>query len=442
MRVAAYCRVSTDQEEQLLSYENQVTYYTNYIKQREDYEFAGVYADEGISGTSTRKREEFQRMIADCNDGKIDLIITKSISRFARNTKDCLEFCRQLKSNGTGIYFEKENINTLESQGEVLLTILSSLAQEESRTISENSKWGIQRRMEQGFVIVNTNKFTGYDRDKNGNLVINKKQAKVVERIYKEYMEGRTVDYIARRLEKDEVKNWEDRVYWAPSTVQKILCNEKYKGDALLQKTFTVDYLNKKRVKNEGQEKQYYVHDSHPAIIDKEMWECVQLEMARRKEYLKEHGLNSYAHKPDENPFAGKIICGVCNQAYGRKTWRSTMPRRVWQCGLRYRRKGVIGCDNRHVDDEVFEAQFINSFNELLDNKESLKIKWEKQAGDEDLLKRFRAKQFLEFFETAEVMIEFDAEIMFKTLDHITVFPSGKIEYIFFDGTVVEWKKE
>lgn len=247
MRVAAYCRVSTDQEEQLLSYENQVTYYTKYIKQCEDYEFAGVYADEGISGTSTRKREEFQRMIADCNAGKIDLIITKSISRFARNTKDCLEFCRQLKNNGTGIYFEKENINTLESQGEVLLTILSSLVQEESRTISENSKWGIQRRMEQGFVIVNTNKFTGYDRDKNGNLVINKKQAKVVERIYKEYMEGRTVDYIARRLEKDEVKNWEDRVYWAPSTVQKILCNEKYKGDALLQKTYTVDYLNKKR---------------------------------------------------------------------------------------------------------------------------------------------------------------------------------------------------
>ncbi|WP_331654777.1 recombinase zinc beta ribbon domain-containing protein [Anaerosporobacter sp.] len=134
------------------------------------------------------------------------------------------------------------------------------------------------------------------------------------------------------------------------------------KGDALLQKSVTIDYLSKKRVKNEGQAKQYYVHDSHPAIIDKEFWECVQLEMARRKQYLEAHGLNSYAHKPAENPFASKVICGMCNQAYGRVTWRSTTPRRVWQCGLRYRRKGVIGCDNRHVDDEVFVTQFINSF--------------------------------------------------------------------------------
>lgn len=434
--------MSTDQDEQLLSYENQVTYYTKFIKEREDYEFAGIYADEGISGTSTKKREEFQRMIADCKAGKIDLIITKSISRFARNTKDCLEYCRVLKDNGTGIFFEKENINTLESQGEVLLTILSSLAQEESRTISENSKWGLQRRMEQGFVLVNTTKFTGYDRDKNGSLVINKKQAKIVERIYKEYLEGKTVDYIAKTFTKEEFKNWEGRVYWSPGTLQKILENEKYKGDALLQKSYTVDYLNKKRVKNEGQVKQYYVKDSHPAIIEPEMWECVQLEMARRREYIKAHGLYSYAHLPDKNPFAGKIICGMCGQAYGRRTWRSNTPRRIWQCGLRYRRKGVIGCDNRHVDDEVFTVQFINSYNELVDNKESLKAKWEKQLSDEDLLVKFRAKQFIEHFETAKVMEEFEPEVMFKLLDHITVYPSGKIEYKFFDGTVVEWKKE
>lgn len=442
MRVAAYCRVSTDQDEQLLSYENQVTYYTDYIKKREDYEFAGIYADEGISGTSTKKREEFLRMVADCKAGKIDLIITKSISRFARNTKDCLEYCRVLKDNGTGIFFEKENINTLESQGEVLLTILSSLAQEESRTISENSKWGLQRRMEQGFVLVNTTKFTGYDRDKNGSLVINKKQAKIVERIFKEFMEGKTVDYIAKCFTKEELKNWEDRIYWAPSTIQKILMNEKYKGDALLQKSYTVDYLNKKRVRNDGQVKQYYVHDSHPAIIEPEMWECVQLEMVRRKQYIEAHGLNSYAHLPDKNPFAGKIICAMCGQAYGRRTWRSTTPRRIWQCGLRYRRKGVIGCDNRHVDDEVFTVQFINSYNELVDNREDLKLKWEKQLLDENLLIKFRARQFIEHFEKAKPMEEFEPEIMFKLLDHITVFPSGKIEYIFFDGTVVEWKKE
>lgn len=210
----------------------------------------------------------------------------------------------------------------------------------------------------------------------------------------------------------------------------------------LLQKSYTVDYLNKKRVKNEGQVKQYYVKGSHPAIIEPKMWECVQLEMERRKEYIKTHGLNSYAHLPDKNSFAGKIICGMCGQAYGRRTWRSATSRRIWQCGLRYRRKGVIGCDNHHVDDEVITIPFINSYNELVDNKGSLKAKWEKHLQDEDLLVKFRAKQFIGHFETAKNMNEFEPEMMFKLLDHITFYPSGKIEYKFFDGTVVEWKKE
>ncbi|MFU0828913.1 MAG: Recombinase family protein [Lachnoclostridium sp.] len=443
MRVAAYCRVSTDQDEQLLSYENQVRYYTDYIKSRDDYEFVDVYADEGISGTSTKKREDFLRMIEDCDNGKIDFIITKSISRFARNTKDCLEYYRRLKGQGIGIFFEKENINTLESQGEVLLTILSSLAQEESRTISENCKWGIQRRMEQGYVRANTAKFTGYDRDENGNLVINEEQAEIVKRIYREYLDGRTVDYIARSLEVDEIKNWEGKVNWLPGTIDKILMNEKYKGDALLQKNYTVDYLSKKRIKNNGQIKQYYVEGSHEAIIDEDTWECAQLERARRKEYMYQHGLSCYAHKPDENPFAGKVICASCGQAYGRKSWNGkVVNRKVWQCGLRYRRKGVIGCDNRHVDDEVFPVRFMESYNMLIENKQQLLEKWKRLMNGDDLLKKYKAKEFIGIVSKEGKMQVFNPDIMLKMLDHILVYKSGKIAFLFYDGTIIEWEKE
>src|SRR5690554_6208356 len=187
-KMAAYCRVSTDQLEQLSSYEAQVNYYTNYIENHPDYELAGIYADEGITGTNTKKREQFNKMIKDCKAGKIDMIITKSISRFARNTLDCLNYIRELKEYGVGVIFEKENINTLDSKGEVLITILASLAQDESRSISENCTWGIRRQFEQGKVRVNHKKFLGYDKDEDGELVINKKEAKVIKRIYKDYL--------------------------------------------------------------------------------------------------------------------------------------------------------------------------------------------------------------------------------------------------------------
>lgn len=201
-KVAAYCRVSTDQEEQLSSYENQVRYYTEIITRNPDYELVDIYADEGISGTNTKKRDDFNRMIEDCRAGKIDLIITKSISRFARNTLDCLNYVRELKELGVGIRFEKENIDTLDAKGEVLLTILSSLAQDESRSISENSTWGIRRRFEKGEHKMSTKRFLGYDCDENGKLIVNKTQAKIVVRLYEEYLSGKTVDYIARIFKK------------------------------------------------------------------------------------------------------------------------------------------------------------------------------------------------------------------------------------------------
>ncbi|WP_378954242.1 recombinase family protein [Pelosinus sp. sgz500959] len=242
-RMAAYCRVSTDLVEQASSYEAQVNYYTNYINDHADYEFAGVFADGGISGTSTKKRDQFNMMIANCKAGKIDMIITKSISRFARNTLDCLTFARLLKDLGIGVIFEKENINSLDSKGEVLLSILSSLAQDESRSISENSTWGIRRRFEQGKLHINHTKFLGYDKDANGNLVINTKQAKTVRRIYREFLDGKSTNQMARDLQKEKVPKWDGTFKWYEGSIRKMLSNEKYKGDALLQKTYTVDFV-------------------------------------------------------------------------------------------------------------------------------------------------------------------------------------------------------
>jgi len=364
--------VSTDQLEQLSSYEAQVNYYTTYIENHPDYECAGIYADEGISGTNTKKREQFNKMIEDCKVGKIDMIITKSISRFARNTLDTLNYVRMLKEHGVGVLFEKENINTLDSKGEVLLTILSSLAQDESRSISENSTWGIRRKFEQGKVFVNHKKFLGYDKDEEGNLIIDEKQAKIVRRIYKDYLDGKGSNRIARELEDEGIPNWNGKTKWYESSIRKMLSNEKYKGDALLQKTYTVDFLTKKRVENNGEVPQYYVEESHPAIIDKDIWEAVQLEIERRKTFAEQYGISKLDYASPNNPFAGKIICGLCSSPFGRKVWNSNDERFrkiIWRCNNKYRVKGEKGCENKHIDDRVLYQAFINTFNAIIENK-------------------------------------------------------------------------
>ena len=371
--MAAYCRVSTDQEEQLSSYENQVSYYTNFISNNPQYELAGIYADEGISGTNTKKRKNFNRMIDDCEAGKIDRIIVKSISRFARNTLDCLNYVRRLKELGIGVTFEKEAIDTLDAKGEVLLTILSSLAQDESRSISENSTWGIRKRFEQGKFSVNTRKFMGYDSDESGNLIVNEEQAKIVRMIYEKYLCGRNYFVIARELNEAGIPGWNGKVNWIASTIETMLHNEKYKGDALLQKTYTVDFLTKKREKNQGQIAQYYVENNHPAIVKPEIWEAVQLEEQRRREYMKLHHIKAYSSDLANNPFASKIICGECGEAFGRKKWRPRPGeyRSVWQCNARYRVKGVMGCSNRHIDESTLEEIFVKAWNSLMENKEA-----------------------------------------------------------------------
>ena len=252
-RVAGYARVSTDMEDQQTSYAAQCDYYTNYIQSREDWEFVSLYSDEGISATSTTHRDGFNRMIADSLAGKIDLIITKSVSRFARNTVDSLSTIRKLKENGTECYFEKENIWTFDSKGELLITIMSSLAQEESRSISENCTWDMRKRFADGKVSVPFGRFLGYDRGENGNLVVNEEQAKIVRKIYGLFLQGKSPYVIAKQLTAEGIPTPGGKKVWGKAVVQSILTIEKYKGDALLQKVYTTDFLTKKKKPNEGE---------------------------------------------------------------------------------------------------------------------------------------------------------------------------------------------
>ena len=271
----SYALVSTDHDDQFSSYEAQIDYYTNYIKGRDDWEYVNVYTDEGITGTSTKRREGFKQMISDALDGKIDLIVTKSVSRFARNTVDSLTTIRQLKEAGVEVYFEKENIWTFDGKGELLLTIMSSLAQEESRSISENCTWGQRKRFADGKITVPFQRFLGYDRGPDGNLVVNPEQAVIVKSSYSMFLQGMSYHGIAKKLTADVIPTPGGKEKWSISTVKSILSNEKYKGDALLQKSYTVDFLTKKTKVNEGEIPQYYVEDNHEAIIDPEVFDTV-----------------------------------------------------------------------------------------------------------------------------------------------------------------------
>lgn len=265
-------------------------------------------------------------MIADALSGRIDLIVTKSVSRFARNTVDSLTTVRKLKDKGVEVFFEKENIWTLDSKGELLITIMSSLAQEESRSISENVTWGHRKRFQDGKVYMPYGNFLGYDRGENGEPVINPEQAEIVRRIYRHYLEGMSIPQIAASLEADGLLTPRRKHKWSHTTIQSILTNEKYKGDALLQKSYTVDFLTKEVKPNHGEVPQYYVTDSHPAIIDPETWELTQAEFAAR------------GNGRRERVFTGKVYCAHCGAAYGSKTWHSTSKYRavIWQCNHKF----------------------------------------------------------------------------------------------------------
>ncbi|MDC7251003.1 MAG: recombinase family protein [Sphaerochaetaceae bacterium] len=362
--VAGYARVSTDNKEQLSSYETQVNYYTKYINSKADWNFVKVYTDEGISGTSTKKREGFKSMVSDALEGKIDLIITKSVSRFARNTVDSLTTVRKLKEKGIEIYFEKENIWTLDSKGELLITIMSSLAQEESRSISENCTWGIRKKFEEGVVRMSYVTSLGYEKDKDGNIVINEREAKIVKYIYSRFLHGLTPNLIAAELEAKKVPNVRGDVKWYGSTIKNMLQNEKYTGNAILQKTYSVDFLSKKRLKNNGEITKYYVENSHPAIISQAKFDLVQEEFEKRGAYPN--------RSTSANLFSNRIVCGKCGALFGRKIWHSTDKYRkvVWQCNDKY--KGEVKCDNVHLSEDEIYKSILEAINKIIVEKDEI----------------------------------------------------------------------
>lgn len=335
-RVAAYCRVSTDSEEQLNSYEAQKSYYTQKIADSPDWEMAGIYADEGISGTSMKKRTEFKKMITACKRGRIDLIITKSLSRFARNTVDCLETVRLLKANGIGVYFEKENINTLTESSEFLITLFSGFAQAESESLSKNVAWGWRKSAEAGNVYFQYKRMLGYRKGTDGQPEIVPEEAKIIRRIYRRYLAGCSLGQIKQELEQDNIPTAQKVERWSSAVIYNILTNEKYMGDALLQKTYITDCISKKVKKNMGERPMYYVENNHPAIIPRETFDQVQKEMTRRsskRKVLQKSGKTELGKYSGKYALTELLVCGECGSPYKRVTWaRNGKKRIVWRC--------------------------------------------------------------------------------------------------------------
>ena len=321
-----------------------------------------MYSDEGISGTNTARREGFNRMIGDALAGKIDLIVTKSVSRFARNTVDSLTTVRKLKEKGIEIYFEKENIYTLDSKGELLITIMSSLAQEESRSISENTTWGRRKQFADGKGSVAFSHFLGYDRGPDGGFVINEKEAETVRLIYDLFLAGKSAYWIAKELTRRGLKTPTGKDKWCASSIMSILTNEKYKGDLLLQKSYTADFLTHKSVRNDGQIPQYYVEGHHEAIIPPETFDFVQDEVEKRKKVKYFSG----------DPFSGRIRCGCCGGYYGLKVWHSNdkYRREIYRCNNKY--KADVRCSSPGILPERIRQALVAAVNALVENKDEL----------------------------------------------------------------------
>lgn len=500
-RVAGYARVSTEKDEQYTSYEAQVDYYTQFIQSHAGWEFVKVYTDEGISGLGTRKRDGFNEMIDDAMSDSIDLIITKSVSRFARNTVDSLVTIRKLKEKGVEVYFEKENIYSLDGKGELLLTIMSSLAQEESRSISENVTWGQRKRFSDGKVSLPYKQFLGYERSENKNdpPVVNPRQAVIVRRIYRTFMEGKTAGAIAKELTAKGIPTPAGKAKWRASTINSILQNEKYRGSALLQKCFTTDFLTKKQKVNEGEVPQYYIEHSHEAIIDPLEWDAVQDEIRRRKEIGRAYSGTSV--------FSAKLVCGDCGGWYGHKTWHSTDKYRsaIWRCNQKYS-DGKCRCGTPVVTEDEIKDRFISAFNRIVSSKkpyikacrtakqaltdttaidtemadllqeievvseltrkcieknsavaqdqkefnsryngyvekyEALKERYDRLAAERER-KTEKAKAIDRFIHTVEsrdgLLTEFDPHLWLTTVEKVTITVDGKMLFRFFDGTEI-----
>ena len=350
-RVCAYARVSSASEAQGESLENQTTYYRNLIEANPEYEYVGVFADQGITGTKD-ERPEFQKMLALAREGEINLILTKSISRFARNTTIVLEMVRELKEVGVEVFFEKENISSTSGDGEVMLTVLSSFAQEESKSASENLKWRYRRKFEEGKVVINTTRFMGYDKNQQGDLVINPDQAEIVRRIFRDYVGGKGSFVIAKSLNAEGVGTVAGGK-WHSDTVLGILKNEKYNGDVKLQKTYSKDHISKKKCINRGEIDSYYIENNHPPIVSREIWDEAQSLIALRAKAKGnvEETKNNYKNR---YPLTGMLLCSKCGAPLRRRIWNSKhyCKKVVWQCST-YVKNGKNACHGTAIEDDV-----------------------------------------------------------------------------------------
>jgi DNA invertase Pin-like site-specific DNA recombinase len=390
-RVAAYCRVSTNDEEQLNSYSSQKKHYTNLIQENREWSFAGVYADEAITGTQVIKRIDFQKLINDSLNGEIDMIITKSISRFARNTFDTLKYVRMLKEKNVAVYFEDENINTMTMDGELLLTILSSVAQQEVENISENVKKGLKMKMKRG-ELVGFHGCLGYDYHKDEkSLSVNEEEAEIVKYIFDRYVAGIGASIISKELNQKGILTKRGNL-WTNGTIIGMIRNEKYIGDLLLGKTFTVDPISKRRLDNYGEQDKFYVKDHHQPIIDKEVFEKAQEILERRSYYKKPKYENSTREKYSRKyAFSSLLECGFCGATLSRRSWHSSSQYRkvIWHCSS-YSKKGKNKCEHsKGVPEEIIEMAFLESYSMISgkdrDLVESFMKRLESTLGHESL---------------------------------------------------------
>ena len=377
LRVAAYCRVSTDDEEQLTSYEAQKNYYTDKIMTNKEWTMAGIFADEGITGTSARKRPEFLRMIRQCKQGKIDIVLTKSISRFARNTVDCLNYVRALKELGIAVIFEKENMNTLEIDSEILITMLGAFAQSESESISANVRWGIRQAMKEGKAAINYRYFYGYRKGEDGRPEIIPEQAEIVRKIYDLFLSGTPIRGILEYLNANNIPNISGESQWAKNAVNSILTNEKYCGDVLLQKTYIDDCINKKVKKNTGQLPMYLVQNHHEGIISRETFDAAQAELARRsagKSPSKKNAPTGRSRYSSKYALSDRLYCGECGTRYQRCTWRNRdgSKRIVWRCVSRVDYGNKYCHNSPTLDEEPLHRAILAAINSAVKDKDNI----------------------------------------------------------------------
>ena len=373
-RVAAYCRVSTDSEEQLTSYQNQMRVYTEMIAANKEWEFAGLCADEGISGTRADKRPEFQRMIRDCQNGKIDYIITKSVSRFARNTVECLEYVRSLKAQGIGIFFEEQNIDTLKNESELYLVIYAGFAQSESESISKHITWTYRKKFEEGKVSFQYKNFLGYRKGADSQPEIVPEEAAIVERIYEMFLAGQPVKVIAQTLQAEKIEIPGKNLSFSKNMIMNILRNEKYCGDCILQKTVTVDCISKTRKANQGEAPMYIVENNHPAIISREVFNRVQEELIRRQALRAKSDKTSITATGKHSKYALTEVlqCAECGSRYRRVTWTAHGRKKiVWRCISRLD-YGTKHCkDSITVEEEALHGAVVRALNRFHAEDES-----------------------------------------------------------------------